>query len=181
MGSGAQSNEGQKNLVYFMQWVERVKGEVEARRNWDKEVFDKKSKVRVFGINDKRRIMELLLWKEDILTKVLIKIFRKIKIKDIEKKYALEKREAKYRNFSSEGTNSSVRKTGMNQRTNQFDDFPSNENKAMMSYQGNNSKSNKYRKSSQGKTSSMIQYDGSPPVHLLNQEIRLDNKTPIAE
>ena len=79
------TSESQKNLIYFMQCLERVKMEVTSRKQCNKEALKNKNKISTFNISDKRRIMELLLCKEDILTKVLIKIFRKMKIKDLEK------------------------------------------------------------------------------------------------
>jgi len=38
-----------------------------------------------------------------------------------------------------------------------------------------------FRRSEKGQTPSLIQYDGSPPVHLLNQEIRLGERRNITE
>ena len=110
-------------------------------------------------MTDKRRIMELLLWKEDVLTKVLIKIFRKIKIKDIERKYELEQKQSKYRVMSSDGTNSSVRNTRINQRTNNQFNESMGHSKSPMSFNADN-------------RNSMIQYEAPPPTHMLNQEIK---------
>lgn len=53
--------ENQKNLIYFMQCLERVKMEVAARKECDKSTLKIKNGVKQFNTADKRRIMELLL------------------------------------------------------------------------------------------------------------------------
>jgi hypothetical protein len=152
--------------------------EVDARKQCDKSVLKQKNKIKPFNMADKRRIMELLLCKEDILTKVLIKIFRKIKIKDIEKQYEMEKREAKYRNFSSGRTSVSVRKTQIYQKIANSDaELRNHESKGVTSFDHGSSLRHKFIRSSQRPTpnTNLIHYDGSPPVHMLNQEIKLSN------
>jgi DNA-binding protein Fis len=54
-------DENQKNLIYFMQCLERVKMEVTSRKECDKNTLKIKNKVKQFNTADKRRIMELLL------------------------------------------------------------------------------------------------------------------------
>ena len=169
------TSESQKNLIYFMQWLERVKIEVDARKNWEKSVKNQKNKVRQFNIADKRRIMELLLWKEDILTKVLVKILRKLKIKDIEKSLQRKNKESKYRNLSSGHTSSSVGRNRLYQRTaNQIDEFTNPDNKGVMSFNGSNSIDEKHRYNShkQNFNKNYVQYEASPPVNVLNKELR---------
>lgn len=68
----------------------------------------------------------------------------------------MEQKQSKYRVLSSDGTNSSIRGTGMNQRTtsNQFNEF-GRASKSPASYEGTHG----------------VHYDRQPPTHMLNEEI----------
>ncbi|CAI2367398.1 unnamed protein product [Moneuplotes crassus] len=169
------SADSQKNLVYFMQCVERVKMEVKARKKCDSKTLRTKNRISLFNTSDKRRIMELLLCKEDILTKVLIKIFRKMKIKDLEKKVEFERRANKYH---SSAITHSFKRTGMSQNSSNTGAFGIGHRKNLVSYGDSQRMFHKYSKVSQSHTpnSHAVRYDASAPVHMLNREIDLGMK-----
>ena len=163
--------ESQKNLIYFTQCLERVKMEVASRKECDKNTLRLKNKVKRFNLSDKRRILELLLCKEDILSKVLVKMYRKMKIKDLERKVDYDQRANKYHNSER---NSAFGKSGMGNRTH-IEEFEYHQRKDHGSRENSQNLGNKYEKISNRHTpnSNMIQYEGSPPIHMLNQEIDL--------
>ncbi|CAI2367038.1 unnamed protein product [Moneuplotes crassus] len=164
------SAESQKNLIYFMQCVERVKMEVNSRKRCDPDSLRTKNKVSLFNTSDKRRIMELLLYKENILTKILLKIFRKMKIKDLERKVEYERRASKYHNSAMDTT---FKRTGIAQssRVGEF----GYSRREPRSYENSQRMPYKYSKISNSHTpaSNLIRYDASAPVHMLNREIDL--------